>query len=182
MDLYDLFIKGNSSANLKIQSGDVLLINPIEKQIKIFGEVNNEAIFELKENETFDDLIVFASGFKPLADKNKIILTRQSIDNEIFVKEMSSEDLNNFPLMAGDSIFIDRLPSVSVDANKSRREGVTLEGAFVNPGKYYLKDERKSGLTIAGATVRNEVSTSLRENIGFPDHIKRILDFYKVHK
>ena len=48
--------------------------------------------------------------------------------------------------------------------------------------KYYLKDERKSGLTIAGATVRNEVSTSLRENIGFPDHIKRILDFYKVHK
>ena len=48
--------------------------------------------------------------------------------------------------------------------------------------KYYLKDERKSGLTIAGATVRNEVSTTFRENIGFPDHIKRILDFYKVHK
>ena len=48
--------------------------------------------------------------------------------------------------------------------------------------KYYLKDERKSGMTIAGATVRNQVSTTLRENIGFPDHIKRILDFYKVHK
>ena len=58
-----------------------------------------------------------------------------------FVKEMSSEDLNKFPLMAGDSIFIDRLPSVSVDANKSRRESVTLEGAFVNPGKYYLKED-----------------------------------------
>ncbi len=141
LDLYDLFIRGNSSANLKIQSGDVLLINPIEKQVKIFGEVNNEAIFELKENETFNDLIVFASGFKPLADKTKITLTRQSINNEIFVKEMSSEDLNKFPLMAGDSIFIDRLPSVSVDANKSRRESVTLEGAFVNPGKYYLKED-----------------------------------------
>ena len=48
--------------------------------------------------------------------------------------------------------------------------------------KYYLKDERKSGMTISGAQIRNEVSTSLRENIGFPDHIKRILDFYKVHK
>ena len=48
--------------------------------------------------------------------------------------------------------------------------------------KYYLKDERKSGMTIQGAQIRNEVSTSLRENIGFPDHIKRILDFYKVHK
>ena len=48
--------------------------------------------------------------------------------------------------------------------------------------KYYLKDERKSGLTISGAQIRNEVSTTLRENIGFPDHIKRILDFYKIHK
>jgi hypothetical protein len=48
--------------------------------------------------------------------------------------------------------------------------------------KYYLKDERKERLSIAGAQLQNPVSTSLRENIGFPDHIKRILDFYKVHK
>ncbi len=48
--------------------------------------------------------------------------------------------------------------------------------------KYYLKDERKSSLSIAGAQLRNEVSTSLRDNIDFPDHIKRILDFYKVYK
>jgi len=48
--------------------------------------------------------------------------------------------------------------------------------------KYYLKDERKASLVISGAQVQNQVSTSLRENIGFPDHIKRILDFYKVHK
>ena len=48
--------------------------------------------------------------------------------------------------------------------------------------KYYLKDERKERLSIAGASIQNPVSTTLRENIGFPDHIKRILDFYKVHK
>jgi hypothetical protein len=48
--------------------------------------------------------------------------------------------------------------------------------------KYYLKDERKDRMAIAGASVQNAVSTSLRENVGFPDHIKRILDFYKVHK
>lgn len=48
--------------------------------------------------------------------------------------------------------------------------------------KYYLKDERKATMTIAGASVRNEISTSLQNNIDFPDHIKRILDFYKVYK
>jgi len=155
LDLYELFIKGNSSANIKIQSGDVLLVNPIKKQIKIFGEVNTPAIFELIDGEDFDDLISFASGFKPLADKNKIVLTRESFDNEIIVKEMSFSELKDFPLNSGDSIFVDRLPSVSIDANKSRRESVSLEGAFKNPGTYYLKEneslfdliERSGGYT-----------------------------------
>ena len=48
--------------------------------------------------------------------------------------------------------------------------------------KYYLKDERKARMQIAGAMVENQVSSSIARNIGFPDHIKRILDFYKVYK
>ena len=47
--------------------------------------------------------------------------------------------------------------------------------------KYYLKDERKERMSIAGATVENAVSSSLAGNIGFPDHIKRILDMYKIY-
>ena len=140
LDLYDLFISGNSTSNIKIQSGDVLLINPIQKQIKIFGEVNREAIFELTDEEGFKDLLFFASGLKPLADKNKIVLTRQSIDNSIFIKEMTLSELKGYPLEAGDSIFIDRLPSIAIDANKSKRESIKLEGAFVNPGKYFIEE------------------------------------------
>ena len=34
-------------------------------------------------------------------------------------------------------------------------------------------------MSIAGSTVENPISTSLRNNIGFPDHIKRVLDMYK---
>ncbi len=138
LDLYELFIKGNSTSNIKIQSGDVLLVNSIGKQVKIFGEVNRAAIFELKENEDFNDLLSFASGFKPLSDKNRITLTREARDNSIFVKELSYEELQDFPLLSGDSIFVDRLPSISVDANKARRESVSLEGAFENPGRYFL--------------------------------------------
>jgi hypothetical protein len=48
--------------------------------------------------------------------------------------------------------------------------------------KYYLKDERKERMTIAGATVENQVSSSIAGNTGFPDHIKRILDMYKILK
>ena len=47
--------------------------------------------------------------------------------------------------------------------------------------KYYMKDERKERQTIAGASVENPLSSSLTGNIGFPDHIKRILDMYKIY-
>ena len=54
-----------------------------------------------------------------------------------------------------------------------------LELAVMDLITYYLKDERKSRQTIAGATLANQTSTSQRDNVGFPDHIKRILDLYK---
>lgn len=44
---------------------------------------------------------------------------------------------------------------------------------------YYLKDEHKERRTIAGATIQNQSSTSQRNNVAFPDHIKRVLDLYK---
>ena len=47
--------------------------------------------------------------------------------------------------------------------------------------KYYMKDERKERQSIAGASVENVLSSSLAGNIGFPDHIKRILDMYKLY-
>jgi len=57
-----------------------------------------------------------------------------------------------------------------------------LKLALFDLVKYYLKDQRKERMSIAGASVENPVSTTLRNNIGFPDHIKRILDMYKVYK
>ena len=45
---------------------------------------------------------------------------------------------------------------------------------------YYMKEEHKTQRSIAGTTLRNEGSTSIRGDIGFPDHIKRVLDLYKI--
>ena len=44
---------------------------------------------------------------------------------------------------------------------------------------YYHKDEHKARQTIAGASIQNSASTSQRNNVAFPDHIKRVLDLYK---
>ena len=44
---------------------------------------------------------------------------------------------------------------------------------------YYLKDEHKLRQSIAGASLQNQGSSTQRDNVGFPDHIKRVLDLYK---
>jgi len=44
---------------------------------------------------------------------------------------------------------------------------------------YYLKDEHKERQTLGGATRQNASTTSIRDSVAFPDHIKRVLDLYK---
>ena len=45
---------------------------------------------------------------------------------------------------------------------------------------YYLKDEHKERRSIAGASLQNQGTSGVRDNTDFPDHIKRVLDLYRV--
>ena len=54
-----------------------------------------------------------------------------------------------------------------------------LELAVIDLITYYLKDEHKERRTIQGASIQNASSSSQRDNVAFPDHIKRVLDLYK---
>ena len=45
---------------------------------------------------------------------------------------------------------------------------------------YYLKEEYKGRKSLAGASLQNETATSINGDIGFPDHIKRILDMHRI--
>ena len=44
---------------------------------------------------------------------------------------------------------------------------------------YYLHDEHKESKVLQGATIQNQGTTSMRDSVAFPDHIKRVLDLYK---
>jgi hypothetical protein len=54
-----------------------------------------------------------------------------------------------------------------------------LRLAVIDLITYYLKDEHKERRTLGGASIQNQGSTSLRDSVAFPDHIKRVLDLYK---
>jgi hypothetical protein len=54
-----------------------------------------------------------------------------------------------------------------------------LNLAVIDLITYYLRDEHKERKTLGGASIQNQGSTSLRDSVAFPDHIKRVLDMYK---
>ena len=56
-----------------------------------------------------------------------------------------------------------------------------LRLAVVDLIMYYHKNEQKQRQTIAGATIQNQTTSSTRNSVAFPDHIKRVLDLYKTY-
>lgn len=56
---------------------------------------------------------------------------------------------------------------------------VDLQLAVIDLITYYVKDEHKARQTMQGASIQNSSTSSQRNNVTFPDHIKRVLDLYK---
>jgi hypothetical protein len=54
-----------------------------------------------------------------------------------------------------------------------------LKLAIIDLINYYHKNEHKARQTMQGASIQNTSSSSQSDNVGFPDHIKRVLDLYK---
>ena len=108
-DFYDLLIRGNTNSDLKVQSNDVILLNPVGKTVSIKGEVKKPAKFELIKSENFSDLLQFASGFSNMADKNRITLSRIALNGERIYKNFNFEDIKNSNLLDGDEIFVHKI-------------------------------------------------------------------------
>jgi hypothetical protein len=54
-----------------------------------------------------------------------------------------------------------------------------LKLAVIDLITYYFKREHRERKTLGGASIQNSATTSVAGNVGFPDHIKRVLDLYK---
>ena len=55
-----------------------------------------------------------------------------------------------------------------------------LQLALFDLVNYYMKDEHKERRVLGGANIQNQGTSGVRNNTDFPDHIKRVLDLYKV--
>jgi protein involved in polysaccharide export with SLBB domain len=76
LDLYDLLLRGDTSADERLQPGDVIFAPPVGNTVAIEGGVRRPAIYELTEERTVDQLVELAGGFQPNADRSALKLER----------------------------------------------------------------------------------------------------------
>ena len=127
LDLYDLLINGDTSHDKWLRPGDVVFVPTVENTVTVQGKVKREAIYELKDDTTFADVIDLAGGF-----------TRDAYDGILNVKRLKNGALTR--LSVGPAQHQMRAQDgdvIEVGGVTDRvSEAVTLLGAVARPGGY----------------------------------------------
>ncbi len=76
MDLYDLLLSGDTSADTRLLPGDVIFVPPIGRTVGVGGEVRRPAIYELKDEKSVGDVLHMAGGTLPTAYPEAVQLER----------------------------------------------------------------------------------------------------------
>ena len=137
LDLYDLLMKGDTSADQPLQPGDVIFAPVIEKQITMSGAVHRPAKYEIMGNETLKSVIDLAGGARDRSVLDIIRLERMDLNFRLAVKNLNFSEDASFTVKEGDQISLGF-------AGNAIRNSVSIIGAAENIGDY----EWKSGLVL----------------------------------
>ena len=129
-DLYALLVKGDKTGDVQLQSGDVLFIPAAGAQVALMGSVRQSAIFELRGEESFSQLLEEAGGRTSVSSGGRISVERIENHAQRRAFELTADAAGLATLLAdGDIVRID--PIVS-----NYRDTVTLRGSLANPGRF----------------------------------------------
>ncbi len=130
LDVYEFILKGKMNDDIRLQEGDVIIVNPYQSLVEIVGKVKRPMYYEMKATETVANLLKYAGGFTGDAYKKEVRIIRKSgREHQVFnVDEM---DYSVFRLDDGDM--------VTTDAVLERFENkVEISGAVYRAGLYQL--------------------------------------------
>ncbi len=136
IDVYDLLINGTANLDLQLQDQDVILVAPFLARATVSGEVKRPLTFELKSEDTLEDLLDYAGGFTDLAFKDRISISRIT-GNQRSVSDVYAGQFGVFLLKGGDEIQVGKI--LNRFSNR-----VQIKGAIFRPGTFALEE----GLTL----------------------------------
>ncbi|WP_082830872.1 SLBB domain-containing protein [Cochleicola gelatinilyticus] len=127
-DIYDYLVNGSQVGNKTLRDQDVIIVSPYISRVSISGSVKRPGVYELKPNETLDNLLEFVGGFTSQAYKDRIILERIEGDRKI-IKEILVSNSGVTSLEDGDVLSVNKI------LDKFKNE-ISIKGAVLRPGRY----------------------------------------------
>ncbi|MEL7447561.1 MAG: SLBB domain-containing protein [Pseudomonadota bacterium] len=169
LDLYDLLLRGNTSADATLEPGDVIFVPPAGSQVAIFGEVRRPAIYELRTERTLAQAVQLAGGTLPSALRTEVRIERFTGGDGLNVVTTSLADSKDLALEAGDAVSI-------FTALDVLNEAVTLGGHVLRSGpRQWRPGMRLTDLVRSPALLKPEADLNyllVRRLVGPDRHVE----------
>jgi protein involved in polysaccharide export with SLBB domain len=132
-DLYDLLLNGDTRADIRLMSGDVILIPPAGRIVGISGEVRRPALYELKDESTVVDLVRLAGGLTSEAEGHLATLDRIDANRKRVVLDIDLDSPAQVTeLQDGDVLHV---PTIRPTVN----DAVVVHGHVHRPGEFQYR-------------------------------------------
>jgi protein involved in polysaccharide export with SLBB domain len=162
LDLYDVLLQGDTSADKRLQPGDVIFVPPIGNTIGVSGAVKRPAIYETKGAATIADAVQLAGGLASDAFGKGARIERVDGERTTIAVDLTSTDSSRLKVRSGDTLIVpDVLPNLE--------DTVVLAGHVFRPGNYEWRpgmrltdligstDELKPGVDPEYVLIRREI-------------------------
>jgi len=142
VDLYDFFLKGDKSGDVRLLPGDTIYVPVIRRVAGIAGNVRRPAIYELKNEKNLTELLSLAGGLNPTGYLQRIQVVKVKAHDKKLVN-----DFNIDPRIEKKS-FLDITSAIKIDnfdlvrvfqMDTTLRDHVRVEGYVRRPGDFALK-------------------------------------------
>src|SRR5690606_29497503 len=149
IDAYDYLLEGREPENVPLQSGDRILVPIRGKPVYVDGAVHRPAIYELKDDERFEDLLRFAGGLRPeayvarfqverivpFAERTDPTVSRQVLDLDL---RAVLSGISDYRVADGDRVTVFAIADAVEARRRGRLNAVEVAGAVFQPGRYEL--------------------------------------------
>lgn len=130
LDIYDYIMRGQIDDDIRLQDGDVILVNPYISLVQILGKVKRPMYYELKKDESVETLLKYAGNFTGDAYKKAVRVVRKT-GREHQVFNVNEAHFSTFMMDDGDVVTVDSVLNRFVNR-------IELRGAVYRPGLYQL--------------------------------------------
>ena len=163
LDLYKFIHSGDTSADVRLLPGDVIVIPPAGPRVALLGALDNPAIYELSQREEpLSAVLAFSGGLQVLTTSHRARVERINTSQDKAPRTVEERALNAIGLAAavrdGDVI---SLLMISPEFSNA----VTLRGNVTNPLRYAYRPGMRVSDLIPDVSALIQADYYTRKNI-----------------